>query len=403
MVVFGYEQLGDSPRYIAAAEELLAGQFTPSVNCNTAPGYPILLMLTKWLTGYNKYIIAILQSIFFVASLAYFSKSIQERYQFNPKLMLLLMLAVVISPEIIHLNISTMTESIVTSFLLIIVGFTFLEKRTQKDYIYFIIATCLISLTKFEYVLFIIPTFILLLKQSEYKVVLVFISILGSSLVLNGLKNQQIYGTFKPTSFGAGTVIYGGNNLNLNGSWQIHHKTQDYVPQRYNSIFDSLNNTCSACACVGRNEVYLDMAIEAWQANYMDQLKVIPLKFGKQWLLPGSMDFYTGQSKIFHGLQLPLLFDDNKWPWYGKYKHGLYLLVYWAYLLLSIIGLFIRYRTNGFDGMDKLFLFFLLLNSVLYSIPFYGLGRFHLPVIIFLFYYLTFVMKAIFAKQLDKA
>mgnify|MGYP001227784078 CR=1 FL=1 len=144
------------------------------------------------------------------------------------------------------------------------------------------------------------------------------------------------------------------------------------------------------------------MAIEAWTSNSFSQLKVIPLKLSKLWLLPGSFDFYTGQTEIYRGLQLEKLFSDVLWPWYGKWKHGAYLFIYWISLLISIIGLWFKVRKYKFDKVDFLIVSILLLNTIMYSIPFYGLGRFHLPVISILFYYAIYSYSA-FEKRMPAA
>lgn len=393
MVIFDYQQISDSLRYIAVANEFASFkfQFSTGLHCNTAPGYPIFLALIKPLTWHNMFLIAVIQSIVFIVSFWYFLFQIKLRYKLSNSAIFVLNVFVLLNPEIIHLNGSTLAESLGASLMLFVCGSLTNFFRKQYDNFIFVLCFSFLVLTKMEYMLlvFVLIPFLLFIKK--HKIILITsVSLLGL-LFLNGFKNQNIYGVFKMTSFGSGTVIYGGNNLNLDGSWHIHNKTKNYLPEKYEIIFDFINRTEPACACIKQDSLYKKMAIDAWEKSYTDQIKVIPIKLGKLWLLPGSIDFYTGQKEIFKGLQLEKLFSDELWPWYGKWKHGAYLLVYWVSLILSMIGLYIKVNYYGFDKIDFLIISILLVNTVMYSIPFYGLGRFHLPVLSILFYYAIYV------------
>jgi len=244
--------------------------------------------------------------------------------------------------------------------------------------------------------LFVIIPYLFLLKKRKPIVLLLFT--LCFFLSLNGYKNKQTFGVFNPTSFGSGTVIYGGNNLNLDGSWHRHMgRNNDYVPENYQIIFDSILAKPS-CSCIKRDSLYKVMAIDAWKKNPYDQLKVIPTKLAKQWLLPASFDFYTVQTEYHKGLQFEKLFSDELWPWYGKYKHAAFLIIYWLYLLLSLFGIILKLKIKKIEKIDLLFFSILLINTAMYSIPFYGLGRFHVPVIAILFYYSIYTVNFFFNK-----
>lgn len=400
MIVFDYQQISDSTRYLAVANELASFKFhfSAGMNCNTAPGYPLFLALIKPLTWHNMYLIAIFQSILFILSFRYFVNAIQSKYQISKIAILILCVFVLLNPEIIHLNGATLTESLAASLMLLICGVLVNKLENKYDKPILVICIAFLILTKMEYIL-ILPFLILyLFLIKERKIIVLTLSVLFGLLTLNGIKNQQTYGVFKMTSFGSGTVIYGGNNLNLNGSWHIHGKTKNYVPKVYENEFDSIYKLNSSCACIKQDSLYKKMALEAWKHNYFDQLKVIPVKLGKLWLLPGSMDFYTGQTEIYRGLQLEKLFSDDLFPWYGKWKHGAYLFIYWISLAMSIIGLWFKIKKYKFDNIDLLIISILLVNTLMYSIPFYGLGRFHLPVISILFYYAVYFY-SVFEKK----
>ncbi len=393
MVIFDYQQISDSIRYIAVANEFASFkfQFSPSINCNTAPGYPLFLAIIKPFTWDNMFLIAVIQSILFIVSFWYFLFQIKLRYEFTDFAIIFLTIFVLFNPEIIHLNGSTLTESLTATLILFVSGSLVNFFRKKYDNFIFVLCFSFLVLTKMEYVLLLLVLIPFLFFIKKNKTILITLVTLFSLLFLNGLKNQNTYSVFKMTSFGAGDVIYGGNNLNLDGSWHTNNKTKNYLPEKYENLFDSIHKLEPVCYCIKQDSLYKKMAIEAWEKSYTDQIKVIPIKLGKLWLLPGGMDFYSGQKLILKGLQLGKLFSDELWPWYGKWKHGAYLLVYWVSLILSIIGLYIKVNYYRFDKVDFLIISILLVNTVMYSIPFYGLGRFHLPVLSILFYYAIYV------------
>ncbi len=401
MIVFDYQQISDSTRYLAVADEFASFKFhfSAGMNCNTAPGYPLFLALIKPITWHNMYLIAMYQSILFILSFRYFVNAIQLKYQISKIAILILSVFVLLNPEVVHLNGSTLTESLAASLMLLIFGGLANNLENKYDKPILVICVAFLVLTKMEYILFLPILILYLYVIKERKIIVLTLSVLFGLLTLNGFKNLQTYGVFKMTSFGSGTVIYGGNNLNLDGSWHNHGKTKNYVPKVYENEFDSIYKLNSSCACIKQDSLYKIMAVEAWEKSYSDQLKVIPVKLGKLWLLPGIMDFYTGQTEFYKGLQLEKLFSDELWPWYGKYKHGAYLFIYWISLILSSIGLWFKIKKYKFDKIDFLIISILLLNTLMYSIPFYGLGRFHLPVISILFYYAVYFFSAFEKKN----
>jgi len=385
----------DSIRYLAVANEFasMKFQFSANLNCNTSPGYPILLAFIKPFTSHNIYLISIFQSILFVIAFLYFLNSIRLKYKFSDLNSLLLTVFLFLNPEIIHLNGEILSESLASSLILFICGSLINNLSKKHDTYIFILGLSLLVITKFEYILLIIVIFPFLYYIKRKKTIIVSSVVIICFLMLNGVKNHYTFDVFKITTFGSGTAIYGGNNLNLNGSWHIYGKTENYVPEQYSKTLDSILKLDEICQCIKQDSLYKRMAIDAWKTNYLSQIKVIPIKTGKLWLLPGNMDFYTGQDKIYGGLQLKKLFSDDLWPWYGKWKHGAYLLIYWLSLLLSFFGLYLKISKYKIDKFDILIISILIINTLMYGILFYGLGRFHLPVVSILFYYIIYLFK----------
>lgn len=394
--IFKYEQIADSIRYMKVADEFLTFTFNFSAkyNCNSAPGYPLFLALIKLFTNHNKYLIGLCQSFLFALSGIYFIKNLNLKKSLSSFSSICFAAGIFLSPDFIHINGTTLTESFAASCIVFIFGVFLKEKINKLDTIILVIASLFLVFAKMEYIPVLIGIIIpFLIIKKDYKSPLIIVVLSIFFLFINGLKNKNTFGVFNPTSFGSGTVIYGGNNLSLDGSW--HHNAATYVPDEYREEFDLINNLPSKECCVQQDSIFKAMAIDAWEKKPSDQLLVIPIKTLKMWLLPGNFDFYTSQSGFKRGVQFMTLFDDELWPWYAKYKHGMYLLVYWASLVISFIGLYIKIKSDGIKLFDLALLLTILGMTALYSIPFYGLPRFHLPVIFLLFYYSIYCFEAI--------
>lgn len=403
IIAFSYEQTADAARYLWVANEFASlgnWTFDPAQNCNTAPGYPIFLAIIKPFTQHNKLLIALLQSLLYSSALYYLLYQLFQKKLFTYPLCVVSFALVLFSPELFHANGFTLTESFCASAILIIAT-TLLDKvssRTSKTL--FVVATCCLILTKFEY-LAILPVFLLVLFFTK-KYALIFTTTLSLTvlLLLNGAKNYQTYGDFNLFGYGSGSVIYGGNNLNGDGSWHITTKNLAYLPATKLDTYHAINQLEPTQICLKKDSLYKQMALEAWQTDWVFQLKIIPIKFLKLWFLPATLDFYTGQKEFKKGLQLNVFFDDTRWPWYGKYKHGVYLLVYWCYLALIIFGIYLKTKKHPFDNYDCFMLALFLIVSLMYSVPFYGLSRFHVPIFGLFILYASFAIQYIDATIL---
>jgi hypothetical protein len=294
------------------------------------------------------------------------------------------------------------SESLCGSLILLVLG-CLVEGFSKKNIKFlFIVATCFLIVTRFEYLLILPIILIPLIRQQRLRLMSFTIISLSLVLAINGFKNYKIYQKFNPFSYGSGTVLYGGNNLNGDGSWHIGYVTSNYIPnnqyEKYRS-FEKLNDKCS---CIEQNKFYKELARDSWRKNWMFQLSVIPLKFMKLWLIPNNFDFYTLQTEIISGLQIKSLFDDRIWPWYAKYKHGFYLIIYWGYLIAIILGFVIKIRATGVKKEDIYIISLFLVISFLYSVPFYGLGRFHVPIFGLLILYASFGIQKAFLFFIKK-
>ena len=394
--VFNYEQIADSVRYIKVADEFLTldFKFSTKYNCNSAPGYPFFLALINFFTSHNKYLIGLVQGIIFALSSLYFIKNLTKRINISVFSILCFAGLIFLSPEFIHINGTTLSESLVASCLIFLFGALINEDKTKKEYVIITISSVFMVFAKMEYIPVLVAIIIpYLIYKIEYKTPVVIIGLTGILLFLNGVKNEQTFGIFNPTSFGSGTVIYGGNNLSLDGSW--HYNANTYVAPEHREEFDRINVLLSRECCTTQDSMFKAMAVHAWKQDPIDQLLVIPVKTAKMWLLPGNFDIYTDQTDFKRGLLFSTLFDDEIWPWYAKYKHGMYLIVYWISLLISILGLYFKIKTHGLMIFDFALLLTIIGMTALYSVPFYGLPRFHLPVIFLLFYYSIYCFEAI--------
>lgn len=393
--IYDYQQLGDSPRYIQAANEFLTFNISPAVHCNTAPGYPLFLALIKLVTQHSKYLIAAIQAAFFCFALYFFLNSILKSGHISKSVFKLSYFLILVSPEVFQTNSWTLTESICSGLLLFVCGCLFTQ-WTRRTTIIFSIGTALLVLTKFEYALTVILLLLFLILKKSYTPVIISVVVLSFALFLNGYKNLMLYNKFNLTSFGSGTVLYGGNNKNGDGSWHMYWVTNNYVPDKEMMELKKISSLPDSCVCV--QEDSLLSTIVSWQ----DGVKSIPVKLAKLWLMPASFDFYTGQTEIKKGLQLSSLFDESIFTaWYAKYKHGFYLAIYWVYLLFICAGFFLA-TWNNMNRFDYLAMLLFISASFLYGVLFYGLGRFHAPVFPFMIIYFAKEMEYISIPRFDK-
>lgn len=401
MIVYSYEQTGDSQRYIIAARELTSFTFNfdPTVNCYTAPGYPLFLALTSIITQYNKFGIAIIQSLLFCSAIFYLLTELNKKGIVSQSLINISCFLVLLCPEIFESNGWTLSESFCGSMVLFIVGSIIDGSKHKYSQLTLLISTSFLIITKFEYIL-ILP--ILLISLSYFKnkkTLFILIFCVSSILGVNGLKNYFIYNQFYLFSYSGGSVIYGGNNLNGDGSWHITDKNLNYLPNDQIDRYKQISELDKISACLEQDKFYKELAKDAWKKDWVNQVSILPTKFGKLWFIPGNMDFYTGQSDYIGGLQIFSLFDENIYPWYAKYKHAFYLGVYWLYLLAILGGFFLKIKRYSFNHFDFIVISLFGFVTLLYGIFLYGLGRFHIPIFGLLVIYSAFLIESWINKK----
>jgi len=406
LLLYNYPLGADSHRYLAAANDFASFNFSgmdAAVHCNTAPGYPIFLALTKIITWHKPIMIAIVQGLVFCLALYYLLSNLFAKGYFSSAMCIAAYALALFSPEIFQTNVMVLTESLCASALLLSCGCAVNGFQKKSTTILFVIGICFLVLTKFEYIIALPFLFFPLILKKKYKPLLAAIFFLAITLSLNTWKNYCLYDKVSPFSFGSGSAMYGGNNMNGDGSWHFTNKSLNYLPPGKEEQFLATLQCDSKCLCLTQDSLFKAWAKEAWKNNAAFQLKIIPYKFLKLWLVPASMDFYTRMTEFKPGLQLNILFDDTIWPWYGKYKHGFYLAIYWLYVIAILAGFGIKVLQDKFRSPDLFVLLLFVMLSFLYSTFFYGLGRFHVPVFSLLVLYAVFAIKFLDARLLKFA
>jgi len=396
----------DSKRYLRVASELVSFDYSnldPYSNCGTAPGYPLFLALFKIFTRLNVYMVAITQALLYVLALYYLISNLYKKDYLSYPLCVLGFFLVLICPEIFEYNGRTLSESFAGSMILLIFGSMIGGLEKQWPRVIFLISLGFLILTRFEY-LAIVPFLILfLIIRKKYVFSVVSVMVIVLLLSANGYKNYRIFGVFYPLSFAGGAVMYAGNNLNGDGSWHVIEKDINYIPESVQEKYLSIKNKEWNCRCLEEDKFYKNLAMDSWKGgNIGFQMMVIPLKVKKLWLLPGSFDYHSGLTHYDKGLQLGLLFDSNLWPWYAKYKHAFYLIIYWLFLIMIVAGFVLKIRERGFGLFDFSVILLFLVVTFLYSVPSYGIGRFHVPIFGLLAIYSAFTVKYLYKHYAKK-
>lgn len=404
--IYHYGLGADSIRYLAAANDFASFNFTQmnaAVHCNTAPGYPAFLALIKIITWNKQFMIAVVQALFFCLALFYLLRNLFAKGYLSFSMCIVAYALALFSPEIFQTNAMVLTESLCASALLLSCGSLINGFQNKNATVLFVIGVCFMVLTKFEYIIALPLLFFPLILKRKFKPLFATIFFLTLTLLLNGWKNYFLYDKVSLFSFGSGSAMYGGNNLNGDGSWHFTNKSLSYLPEGKQEYYLATLNCDSKCLCLTQDSLFKAWAKNSWKDNTAFQLKIIPYKFLKLWMIPASMDFYTRMTEFKPGLQLRVLFDDTIWPWYGKYKHAFYLTVYWLYVLAIIAGFGLKIMSDKFRYEDLFVLLLFVMLSFLYSTFFYGLGRFHVPVFALLVLYAAFTIKFLNARLFKSA
>ena len=393
-VIYHYQPSNDALIYLALGREFARFEFVnPATTWSLAPGYSLFLAILSPLTGWKPQFIAMWQAVlFYVAALAYVRELRRGHVLRDPLEFRLAFLLLVGNPNL-WFPMGAIGSEFLAGVLVLLVTTALLRARRIQTNGALLVASgwlgCL-AITRFEWLALPFLAVFLLPKSKRGRAALLLVIGPMLALALNGFRNQITFGEFRPMSYGGGAAIYGGNNLNLDGSW---HKGEDwdiYVPEAHHTAFHKLQDlkTENFNQFVREQDAFWrELAREAWASGPVIQLGVIPLKFGKLWAMPNHFDIYTGDRTYVRSLQIAELLNVNRWPWYGPWKHGLYLFLHWV--LLGLVGVgFIRSwreRTNHDARAFCLYVFAVFAAmSLIFAVPLYGLSRFHVPILMLL-------------------
>jgi hypothetical protein len=394
--MYHYTQMYDAARYISVANQFASFNFTDTSsldNCYSPPGYPLFLAVIKPLTQNNIYLVAIVQTAIYCASVYYLISYLYKKEMLSYPLSVAAFAAVLFCPDIFQYNAYTLTESLCGSMLLLATGLLLNGLRRKSSQVLFITVVILLTITRFEYLAIVLLFFFVLLRMKRAKLFFTSAAFFAAALLWNGYRNYRTYEVFNPFSFGGGNVIYGGNNLNGDASWHVAEGNEYYLPANKRSEFKAIDTKCVQCECIKKDSLFKMMAKDAWKTDVVAQIEAIPLKFAKLWVMPGSFDIYTRQMVYTKGLLVSKLFDADLWPLHGLWKHGVYLAVYWLSLLMIIAGIILKIKRFGISVYDYYIFSIVLIICSLYSIPFYGIGRFHVPVFGLMLLYCAFSLQ----------
>jgi hypothetical protein len=409
MIIYDYAPTGDSLRFLNVATEY--GSFDlaaldPLMNCHTAPGYPLLLLLIQTIAGHSSFVIAVTQSMLFAAALWFLLLTLRERSVLMDRHIPWAFGITLFSPEIFVFNSFTLSESFTATLVVTVVASCLRPTRSLWTSALLLVSATWLFLTRFEY-LFILPALLYFLARDRQWISAgAMMVVVAFCFNLNALKNEYLYDRYNPFSFGGGTVMYGGNNMNLDGSWHIVTRELSYLPKDAMAEYQYLRSRPVVDYCIEQDALFKRLALDAWKKDPLQQLSVIPTKFMKLWLIPARFDPYSGQQVFKKGLQLEMFFDDSLWPWYAKYKHAFYILIHWVLLGLALFGFGRRMAALGWRGTDRydrLVIYCLAGASLLYSVPFYGLGRFHVPIYPLLIIYAAYIVLPIFDRTFSQS
>src|SRR5690349_16367747 len=154
LLVYKYPLGADSVRYMAAANDFASFNFTgmnAAMHCNTAPGYPIFLALTKIITWYKPVLIALIQAVVFCLALYYLVANLFAKGYFSFSMCIAAYALALFSPDTFQTNAMVLTESLCASALLLSCGCLINGFQKRSTTVWFVVGVCFLVLTKFEY------------------------------------------------------------------------------------------------------------------------------------------------------------------------------------------------------------------------------------------------------------
>ncbi len=394
-VVYHYTPATDALVYLARGKEFAElSFFNPLTNWNYAPGYSLFLALTSPITAFKPALIAALQSLlFFAAAFVFVRRLFRARILADARLARVTLALLVCNPNLWFPLGAIGPESLVGA-LVLLVSVAFLRSRESQQRRHLLGASAwlgLLVLMRFEWLFLpFLGAFVVKARQRPQALAWLLVCPI-LAVGLNSARNQVTYGEPKLLSYASGAVIYSGNNLNLDGSYHSS-EVSGFVPEAHEperARLQALKTRDFRQWVKDQDAFFKRLAREAWVEAPLAQLAVIPLKLGKLWVMPNHFDIYTADANFTRSLQIAELFSFQRWPWYGPWKHGFYLVLHW--LLLALIGAGLVGHWRGRRGLSddaRVFFSYVVAVAVLISLvfagPLYGLPRFHVPVLMLL-------------------
>jgi hypothetical protein len=393
--VYGYAPGPDALVYLARARQFARLELLDSrTNAMLAPGYSAFLAAVGWIAGYAPMLLVAAQALLYLAAVELFVRTLAARRILHrggePLLARVLLLG---NPNLWFLA-GTIGAELLVAVLLLAITALLLRWRDEAGMRrgWLASAACgFLAVTRFEWSL--LPLLApVLLRDGRGRAVARrgAVLLLGPILALsaNAWRNHQMFGRAWPFSFAAGSVTYGGNNPNLDGSWHDVATTPGYVLPRHHEALaelDALAQRDLRAWAPRQDRFWRALAAEAWRERPLAQLAVVPLKLGKLWAMPLHFDVYTNDRGFRRSLLLGELFRRDRWPWYAPWKHGAYLLLHWLLLAAVAIGMrAVWLRRAAVPAAGELVAWALAVTagvSVLHALPWYGLPRFHGPLV----------------------
>jgi hypothetical protein len=406
---FNYQPLNDSIEYLKRATEFSKlNFFSPSTNYQFAPGYSLFLCLILPITFNNWVLIGLVQAVVFGLASHSLIKTLVSFKIIPASAYIFSMCALLVNPIIISVNCNVYSESLASALVLFSISiFVYTYNSLGSGRLLKLsFVTGLLVITRFEYI--VIPlsmAFFVAIKDLQRNALKSFSIILISILLLvaNGYRNKFIFGTFRMTSFGGGNVIYGGNNLKKDGSWHSQSNYQTYFPHKYHQPYHDICSIKGNSVYVKLDSLFIEMAKDAWRVSFYEQLKVIPNKWMRTWLIPSLFDIYTNDLKFRKGTLIRDYFQTRTWGKAGVLKHILYLGFHWMVLVTGLFGAFQMFKERKMQ--NKIFIIYTmsLLTGImfLFSFVFYGLPRFNAILYPLLVILSAFILEKIYKRYLQ--
>ena len=377
---------GDSAFYIQIAEGFSSANFfDPLLNWKFGPGYPSYLAIIGSWNAYNIYWIASIQAILFVLVIRKLCKGLFSGDDLRAVSLSLFGLIMLV-PNFIMTNATLMSESLCSSLVPLIYYMVFLSKNRHRD-IWASFFAGLLIMIRFEMLMFVaIIAFVALIWRQIYSIkqIAVWLSIPLLFVLLNTWKNNMTYAVPNPTSFGSGTVVYGGNNASGDGSWHPHayfYKLGYIAPEYLTKYEASIDSGGVVEKMINQDALYKEMALAAWTRDSWKQIKAIPIKLLRTLFLPADLDIYTMTApKQNKGVRIADHFGSS-YSMLGNVKHAVFISAHWLLLIGILLGALklvkIKSSNINYDRFFWVSILSLMAASLVYSIVFYGLPRFN--------------------------